>query len=115
MDRDQARHAAAHFVLAAHEPSGTLRRAHPHIDVVGRNDRFEVDAEAVRKRQRRPGLEVLLDVALVRCGLLFVGDQHHGDVGALDGFADLRHFEAFALRLGTRLRITAQSDDNFAA
>ena len=34
--RDEARHAAALVVGAAHEVTGTLRRDHPHVDTGGR-------------------------------------------------------------------------------
>ena len=115
MDRDEARHAAAHFVFVADHAARPLRRAHPHVDVRRRHDRAEVNAEAVGKRERRTRFEVVLDVTHVRRGLLLVGDQDHRDVRALYRLGDFRHFEALALRLGSRLRIAAQADDDLAA
>ncbi len=115
MDRDEARHAAAHLVLAAHQAAGALRRAHRDIDVRRRNDRAEVDPEAVRKHQGRAGLEVVAHVTHVRRGLLLIGDQDHRDVGALHRVGHLGDLDTVAHGAGARSRVGAQSDDHLAA
>jgi hypothetical protein len=74
-----------------------------------------VDAEAVRKGERRTRLEVIFDIAQVRGGLLLVGDQHHRDVGALDGLGNFCYLNAVALCARARARIAAQADDDLAA
>ena len=53
VDGDQARHAAAVLILAAHRVAGALRRDHDHVEVGPRLDQVEVDVEAVREGERR--------------------------------------------------------------
>jgi hypothetical protein len=99
MDRDQARHAAAGFVLGAHQAARALGRDHDHVDVGRRDDRAEVDAEPVRKRQRHPRPEMLDDVAHVDRRLFLVGDQHHHEIGLMDRLGDRGDGEPVAPRL----------------
>ena len=47
VDGDQARDAAAGLVFGADQPPRTLGGDHDHVDVGRRDDRPEVDAEAV--------------------------------------------------------------------
>jgi hypothetical protein len=54
VDRDQAGHAAALAVFAAHGVAGALGGDHDHVDVGARDfDQAEVDVEAVGEGQRR--------------------------------------------------------------
>ena len=46
-DRDEARHAAALGVGAAHEVARALRGDHDHVDAFGGRDLLEADVEAV--------------------------------------------------------------------
>ena len=113
--RDEARHAAAFFVGAAHEVTGTLRRDHPDVDTGGRCDLVEVDVEAVRERERVAVREVRRDVGLVDLLLLGVGQQHHDDVGFPHRVAGRQHAQTRGFGLGLRLRSFAQPDDHVDA
>src|SRR3546814_19090269 len=55
IDCDQARHAAAADIFAAHGMARTLGGDHDDIDVGGRPDQPEMDVEAVREGDRRAG------------------------------------------------------------
>ena len=115
VDRDEARHAAALVVGAAHEVAGTLGRDHPHVDALGRRDLLEVDVEAVRERERVAVDEVRRDVGLVDLLLLGVGQQHHDDVGLAHRVGGRQHAQPGRLGLGLRLRALAQADDHVDA
>ena len=58
MDRDQAGHAAALHIFAAHGVAGALGRDHDHVDIGARLDQAEVDVEAVGEGERGAGLHV---------------------------------------------------------
>jgi hypothetical protein len=58
-----------------------------------------VDVEAVREGERSALPDIGLDEFLVNGGVMLVGQQHHDDVGALDGLVDLGHVDAALLRL----------------
>ena len=53
MDGDQAGHAAALQVFAAHRMAGALGRDHQHVEIGARLDQVEMDVEAVGEQQRR--------------------------------------------------------------
>ena len=55
---DEARHAAALGVGAAHEVAGALRGDHGHVDARGRGDLAEADVEAVGEEQGVAGRQV---------------------------------------------------------
>ena len=80
---DQAGHALAGLVFAAHGVAGALGRDHDDVDVLGRLDAAEMDVEAVREGERLALGQVRLDALLVQLGLLFVVDEDHDDVGRL--------------------------------
>ncbi len=52
IDADQGRNAFAFEVLPANDMAGTFGGDEDHVHSFGRNDRFEMDGEAVRKEQR---------------------------------------------------------------
>ena len=110
MDGDEARHAAALLVFAAHGVARAFRRDHADVEIGARLDQVEVDVEAVREHQRRALLHVGLKVVLVDVALQLVGRQHHDDVGPLGRLGDFHHLEAGALGLLGRGRALAQRD-----
>ena len=63
--------------------SGSLGRDHCNVNVRGRNDLTEVDAEAVSEHKHIASLKVGLDVLLVHSCLLLVVDKDHNDVSLL--------------------------------
>ena len=50
---DQAGHAAALEIFAAHRMAGTLWGDHQHVDVLARFDQGEMNIEAMGEQQRR--------------------------------------------------------------
>ena len=110
MHGDEARHAAALLVFAAHGVARALRRHHADVEVGARLDQIEMHVEAVREHQRRALLHVGGEVLLVDVALQLVGRQHHDDVGPLGGLGDVHHLEAGALGLLRRGRALAQRD-----
>jgi hypothetical protein len=65
MDGDQAGHAAALLIFAAHGVARALGRDHDHVDVGARLDQAEMDVEAVGEGERRALLHVALQVIVV--------------------------------------------------
>jgi len=96
---DQHRHAPARGVGRAHRVAGGLRRHHPDVEILARLDQAVMDVEPVREGERRPLLDVRLDLFLVHLGVVLVGQQDHDDVGALDRLADVGDLEPAFLRL----------------
>ncbi len=115
MDRDETRHAATAGELAAHEMSGSLRRDHEDVDVVRRNDFFEVHAESVREGQRGAGTKIRRDLVSIDARRQLVGDVHHHDVGDARGLGCRAHGQSLRLSLRARRTILAQADDDFVA
>src|SRR5690606_12241060 len=89
-----------------------LRGDHDDVDVVTRHDLAVVDVEAVRECQGGAGLNVAVDFLAVYLGDVFVGQQHHDDVGGLDGLGDFFDLEAGVGGLVPRSAVLAQTDDD---
>jgi hypothetical protein len=83
VDGDQVRYAAA-LVYVERPCARRLRRDHPDVQIGTRADLPVVDVEAVGEGERRPLLHVRRDVVAVDRGDLFIGQQHHDNVGFLD-------------------------------
>jgi hypothetical protein len=108
LHRDQARHAAAALVFAAHRMPRALRRDHQHVDGGLRLDQLEVNAEAVGEEQRGAVADVRRDLLLVDAPLQFVRGQDHDRVGPGRRLGDRHHLEAFGLGLPGRRRAGTQ-------
>ena len=99
MHRDQAGHAAALQIFAAHGMAGALGRDHQHVQIGARLDQLEMDVEAMGEQQRRALLHVVRQFVLVDVGLQFVGRHHHHHIGPFGGVGDAHHLEAGGFRL----------------
>jgi hypothetical protein len=62
---------------------------HNHVEIRTRLNLFEMDVEAVCKRERRPFPDVGLDLVSVDVGVMLVREKNHHDIGTAHG---LRHF-----------------------
>ena len=82
---DQAGHAAALQIFAAHRMAGALGRDHQHVEIGARLDQIEMDIEAMREQQGRALLIFGREIVGVDVALQFVGGQHHDDVGPFGG------------------------------
>jgi hypothetical protein len=111
--RDQARHAAALGVGAAHEVARALGGDHDDIDVGRRHDLAEADVEAVREEQGVARRGSGRCAGLVHVALLGVGQQNHDQIRPLgNGLVGRRlHLEPGGLGLRLRRRPLAQADD----
>ncbi len=63
--------------------SGAFWSDHHHIDIVWRDDRFEVDAEAMRNAKNFSGMQIRLDGLLVKLALSLVRSQDVNPVRTL--------------------------------
>ena len=99
MHRNEARHAAALLVFAAHRVAGALRRDHDHVDGLLRLDQVEVHVEAVGEGDGRTVTDVRRDLVAVDVGLEFVGRRHHQQVGPLGGLGHGHDLQAVGLHL----------------
>ena len=102
MHRDQARHAAALDVFAAHGVARALGRDHDHVDVGGRIDQAEMDVEPVGEGQRAARLHLACDLVGVDCGLMLVRGKDHQHIGPFRGLGYRLHREPCAHRLFRR-------------
>jgi hypothetical protein len=111
MDSDEAGHAAALGVFAAHGVAGALRGHHDDVDALLRLDQAEMHVQAVGEGNRRAFAQVVVDVFLVGFGLQFVGHGEHDQVAPGGGFGDAHDLQAFAFGLLGRGRAGAQRHD----
>ncbi len=94
MDGQQARHAAAAFEFAANQMARALGGDHQHIDVLRRDDRLEMDVEAVRGAEGFAGFQMRGDALVINLGLHFIGQRDDDQIGRLDGVFDAHRVEA---------------------
>ena len=99
VDGDQAGHAAALEIFAAHGVAGALGGDHQHVQVGARLDQLEMHVEAVGEQQRRALLHVVLQFVLVDVGLQLVRRGHHHHIRPFGGVGDAHHLEAGGFRL----------------
>jgi hypothetical protein len=94
MDRDEARYAAALLEFGPHQVAGTLWRDHDDIDIPGRNDRLEVNVEAVSKAEGLARPQIGGDGPGINAGLEFIRQRHADQVGLLHHFFDAQRLKA---------------------
>ena len=87
---DETGNALTGLVFAADSMTGAFRCNHDDIDIFWRFDASEMDVEAVGKGQGLAFGQVGFDGFFIQCGLLFVVDEDHDDVGSL-GCLGTRH------------------------
>ncbi len=97
--RDQAGHAAALEIFAAHGVAGALGGDHQYVQVGARLDQLEMDIEAVGEQERGALLHVVLQFVLVDVGLQLIRRGHHHHVRPFGGVGDAHHLEAGGFRL----------------
>src|ERR1700728_787410 len=115
LNRNQRRHAAPFAINSPQQMTGTLGRNHHHVHIFWRNDRFEMNAKAVREAENFSWMQIRLDELLVHCGLRFIGGEHIHPVPPLGRLIGSHHHHAIGaslLRAGTR---GLQADDDFVA
>ena len=110
MDRDQAGHAAAALIFAAHRVAGALGCDHDDVDVLGRLDQAEMDVQAMREGEGGTRLHPARDIVVVDRRLMLVGRKDHQYVGPFGGLGIGHHLEASALSLLARGRAFAERD-----
>ena len=113
MHCDQAGHAAALHIFAAHGVAGALRRDHDHVDIRRGLDQAEMDVEAVGESEGGTLLHVALKIVFPDRSLVFVGREDHQDVGPPSRFLVAQHLEAGAFGLLGACRTRTQGDGNF--
>ena len=74
--------------LAAYDVARPFGSDHEYIDIIGRDNLFEVDIKAVGKSQGTARSEVVPDFVFIYVGLFFIGNENHGDIRSGDGFGD---------------------------
>src|SRR6202049_5409621 len=83
LNRDQRRYSSAFGVNAPPTMSGTLGSNHDHIYVGRRDDRLEMNSEAVGDTENFPGMQIRFDGLLVNLSLRLIWREHVDPVGAL--------------------------------
>src|SRR5262249_49213707 len=115
VDREQAGHATALLVLAAHEMSGALRRDHEDVHVGGRDDLLVVDVEAVAEGEVVDLGQPWGDVGLESVAARPVRHQDHHDVGFLRRRRRVDDAQPLALRLRAGGAVAAEPHAHVAA
>ena len=101
--RDDRRHAAPGFVLAAHQVPRPLGGDHADVDEVRRCDVAEPDVEPVGEEQGIAFLEVGFDRFGVQRPLRRVRHQHHDQIGLGSGRGRIDDPQSRSLGLGAAL------------
>ena len=109
---NQARHAFALQIFAAHSVAGAFGRNHRHVHISRRLNQAKVDVEAVGKHQHIAGLQVGGNVFLIHFGLLFIVNQNHNNISLFGGFGRIINRKALSLRLGPGFAALVQTDNN---
>jgi hypothetical protein len=112
MDREQARHAAAFFVLAADEVPGALGRDEQDVDVGGGVDGLEVEVEPVGDADRFPRLQMRFDRLVVHLRLHLVGQADDDEVALPDGVLDRHRVKPVLDRQPAIGAVTPVGDDD---
>src|SRR5206468_12624112 len=80
-----------------------------------RNDRFEMNTEAVREAENFSRMEIRFNVLVVEFGLGLIGSQNVNPVGALGGLIGGNDDHAVGLRLLGALAVGIETDDHFVS
>src|SRR5579863_7272905 len=93
----------------------TLWCDHHHIDIHGRNDRVEMNAETVRNAEYLARMQIGLDRFFVEFALGFVGSEQVNPVGALGCLVGRNHDHAIRPRLLRALASWIEANNHFEA
>ena len=93
----------------------TFGRNHKYVNVLGRNNLFKMNIEAVGKRQSHARFQIFFYALAVHACLSFVVYKKHYNVRLFRGFGNRKHFEARGLRLCPGLAALAQTYNNLYA
>src|SRR5690606_10875953 len=93
INSNQVRNTAALRVSTAHCVARSLGRNHDDVDVIARNDLAVMHVEAVCESQCSASLDVGSNLLVVYLGNVFVRQQHHDNISALDGFSHFLHLQ----------------------
>ncbi len=80
---NQARNALALNILGTNGVTRSLGSDHNNVNVCGRNDKTEVNVEAVREHQSFARSEVRKNGFLIKSLLLLIVNEYHNNVGSL--------------------------------
>ena len=108
-------HALALGVLATYEVTWAFRGNHDDIYILGRNDRFVENAEAVRKEKCLALRKVWFDVLLVSRRLLGIWNSDHDYVCQADSLIGVVNLEARFLGDVAALGFRVKADDDIAS
>ena len=109
-DGDEAGHAAAAFIFAAHGMTRPLRRDHDDVEVLAWFDQAEMHVKPVREGERGAVLHMGRQFVMVDLRLMLVGRQHHDHVGPFRRLGVRQNLEPGPFRLGARRGAFAQRD-----
>src|SRR5579872_89003 len=93
--------------------TGTFGRDHDNVDVIRRNNGFEMDAESVGNAENFSGMEIGFDRLFVKLALRFVGSQNVDPVGALGGLVWRHDDHAVGASLSGARAVGIETDDDF--
>src|SRR5580700_5780662 len=85
LNRDQRRYPAPLGINPPQQVAWAFGRDHHHVDITGRNDRLEMNAETMREAQNLSGMQIGLDVLLINRRLRLIRREHVDPVGTFRG------------------------------
>ena len=115
MNCNQGRHATAFRIHAAHEMAGAFGRNHDYVHLWRWDDRFEMNAEAVRKTEHLSFGQTGLDGSLVKVSLRFIRRKNLKIVGALRSLCRSEHRKSISLRLLGAAAAEVEANDDVVA
>ena len=115
LNRDQARHAAAFLIFAAHSVARAFRGDHDDINGFLWLNQVEMHVQTMGKRQGRAIANVWRDFIVIDVSLQLVRGQHHDDVSHFSSLGHSHNFQAFAFRFFGSGRASAQGNHHIGA
>src|SRR5580658_1706860 len=115
LNRNQRRHSAPFGINTPHQMPRTLRSDHHHVHVGGRNNRLEMNAEAVRDPENLSRMQIRLDELFIRLSLRLVRREDLDPVGALGGLIRRHHDHAVSPRRCGAWPVRGQPNDHLIA
>src|SRR6185437_11836489 len=109
---DQSGNSAAFGVHAANQVAGSFGRDHDNINICGRDDGFEMNAEAVGEREHFALRESWPDVLLEEVRLGLVGGKNLEPIGFLGGLGWRQNGEAIRFSLGGAATARIQTNND---
>jgi hypothetical protein len=112
---EEGRNTFAFLINTPQQEARTLRCDHHNVDIGGRNDSFEMNAEAVREAESLAGMKKWLNCRFIKGGLGLIGRKNMDPIAAFGSLRRTHDYHAILSRLLRRATIRIKADDDFVS